>query len=125
MSDIKRYEITWNAHKDAPILTIEIDTAICTIKTLESINNFFFYGDYRVIDANGNLIAAALKVLAAVYFTDEICLKGDWSTKGIIAWYEYENKDGLPPMDGSAGIKILGCNVPGVNCDDMKVKEVS
>ncbi|HAF2130141.1 TPA: hypothetical protein G9F27_004412 [Salmonella enterica] len=41
MKEIKRYEITWNAHEDAPVLTVEIDHSICTDKLLHQINNFF------------------------------------------------------------------------------------
>ncbi|EGX0283414.1 DUF2528 family protein [Salmonella enterica] len=76
MSDVKRYEIIWDAHEDAPVLTVEIDHSICTDKLLHQINNFFINAEDRY-------------------------------------------------LDGSEGIKILACDVPGVNYDDMEVEEVS
>lgn len=125
MSDVKRYEITWNAHDDMPVLTVEIDPAVCTIETLENINNFFINAQDRLDEADGDVIATFLKMLAATCFTEQTGPTGDWNTQGLIALFEDGNMEGWPPMDGSEGIKILGCDVPGVCYDDMIVEEVS
>ncbi|EJG5923812.1 DUF2528 family protein [Salmonella enterica] len=125
MSDVKRYEITWNAHDDMPVLTVEIDPAVCKIETLENINNFFINAQERLNEADGDVITTVLKMLAAACFTEQTGPTGDWNAQGLIALFEDGNMEGWPPMDGSEGIKILGCDSPGVRYDDMIVEEVS
>lgn len=124
MSDIKRYEITWNAHEDAPVLTVEIDHSICTDASLHQINNFFINAEDRYLDSDCDITATVLKMLAATCFTEQTGPTGDWNTQGLIALFEDGNMEGWPPMDGSEGIKILGCDSPGVCYDDMEVEEV-
>ncbi|EKZ9425950.1 DUF2528 family protein [Salmonella enterica] len=125
MSDVKRYEIIWNAHDEMPVLTVEIDPAVCTIETLENINNFFINAQARLDEADGDVIATVLKMLAAACFTEQTGPTGDWNTRGLIDLFKDGNMEGWPPMDGSEGIKILGCDSPGVRYDDMIVEEVS
>ncbi|EKQ0889046.1 DUF2528 family protein [Salmonella enterica] len=125
MSDIKRYEITWNAHEDAPVLTVEIDHSKCTDELLHQINNFFINAEDRYLDSDCDITATVLKMLAATCFTEQTGPTGDWNTQGLIALFEDGNMEGWPPMDGSEGIKILGCDSPGVCYDDMEVEEVS
>ncbi|EKH8529779.1 DUF2528 family protein [Salmonella enterica] len=124
MSDIKRYEITWNAHEDAPVLTVEIDHSICTDEYLHQINNFFINAEDRYLGSDGDITTTVLKMLAAVCFTEQTGPTGGWNTQGLIALFEGGNMEGWPPMDGSEGIKILGCDSPGVCYDDMEVEEV-
>ncbi|EEC2773281.1 DUF2528 family protein [Salmonella enterica] len=124
MSDIKRYEITWNAHEDAPVLTVEIDHSVCTDELLHQINGFFINAEDRYLDSDCDITATVLKMLAATCFTEQTGPTGDWNTQGLIALFEDGNMEGWPPMDGSEGIKILGCDSPGVCYDDMEVEEV-
>lgn len=125
MKQIKRYEIIWNAHEDCPVLTVEINPAICTIETLESINNFFINGTDRLEDSDGDIIVTVLKMLAATCFTEQTGPTGGWNAEGLISLFDNGNMEGWPPVDGSCGIKILACDVPGVNYDDMTVEEIS
>ncbi|EJI5073113.1 DUF2528 family protein [Salmonella enterica] len=125
MSDVKRYEITWTAHGDAPVFTVEIDHSICTDKSLHQINNFFINAEDRYLDNDCNITVTVLKMLAAMCFTEQTGPTGDWNTQGLIALFEDGNMEGWPPMDGSEGIKILGCDSTGVCYDDMEVEEVS
>ncbi|EEN5589304.1 DUF2528 family protein [Salmonella enterica] len=125
MSDVKRYEITWNAHEGAPVLTVEIDHAICTDASLHQINNLFINAAERRVNCGFDITVTVLKMLAAACFTEQIGPIGDWNTQGLIAQFEGGNMEGWPPMDGSEGIKILGCDSPGVCYDDMEVEEVS
>ncbi|EAM6083122.1 DUF2528 family protein [Salmonella enterica subsp. enterica] len=125
MSDVKRYEITWNAHEDTPVLTVEIDHSICTDKLLHQINNFFINAEDRYLNCDYDITATVLKMLAAVCFSEQAGPTGDWNTYGLICQFEDGNYEGWPPMDGSEGIKILGCDSPGVRYDDMEVEEVS
>ncbi|EAP7663001.1 DUF2528 family protein [Salmonella enterica] len=125
MSDVKRYEITWNAHEDTPVLTVEIDHSICTDKLLHQINNFFINAEDRYLNCDCDITATVLKMLAAICFSEQAGPTGDWNTYGLICQFEDGNYEGWPPMDGSEGIKILGCDSPGVRYDDMEVEEVS
>ncbi|EAP1704750.1 DUF2528 family protein [Salmonella enterica] len=124
MSDIKRYEITWCAHEDAPVLTVEIDHSICTDGSLHQINNFFVSAEDRYLSSDCDITATVLKMLAVSCFTEQTGPTGGWGAQGLINLFKSEF-EGWPPMDGSEGIKILACDVPGVNYDDMEVDEVS
>ncbi|EHF4788497.1 DUF2528 family protein [Salmonella enterica] len=123
MSDVKRYEITWCAHEDAPVLTVEIDHSICTDGSLHQINNFFVSAEDRYLSSDCDITATVLKMLAVSCFTEQ-SYQG-WNTEGLIDLFKDGNVEGWPPMDGREGIKILACDVPGVNYDDMEVDEVS
>ncbi|EBF2169437.1 DUF2528 family protein [Salmonella enterica] len=123
MSETRRYEITWNAHEDAPVLTVEIDHSICTDASLHQINNFFINAEDRYLDSDCDITATALKMLAVFCFTEQT-YQG-WNAEGLIDLFKDGNVEGWPPMDGSEGIKILACDVPDVYCDDMEVEEVS
>ncbi|EMW9316468.1 DUF2528 family protein [Salmonella enterica] len=129
MSDIKRYEITWNAHEDAPVLSVEIDHSICTDASLHQINNFFINAEERYLDSDSDITATVLKMLAVFCFTEQTGPTGRWEAKelmaGLMVMFETGAIEGWPPMDGSEGIKILGCDSPGVYYDDMEVEEVS
>lgn len=125
MSDVKRYEITWNAHEDTPVLTVEIDHSICTDESLHQINNFFTNAEDRYLDSDCDITATVLKMLAAICFSEQTGPTGDWNTYGLICQFKDGNYEGWPPMDGSEGIKILGCDSPSVCYDDMEVEEVS
>ncbi|ECG8630031.1 DUF2528 family protein [Salmonella enterica subsp. salamae] len=125
MSDVKRYEITWNAHEDTPVLTVEIDHSICTDKLLHQINNFFINAEDRYLDSDCDVTATVLKMLAVSCFTEQTGPTGGWNAEGLITMFDKGNMEGWPPMDGSEGIKILACDVPGVHYDDMEVEEVS
>lgn len=107
------------------MLTVEINPAICTIETLESINNFFINATDRLEDSDGDIIVTVLKMLAATCFTEQTGPSGGWNAEGLISLFDNGNMEGWPPMDGSYGIRILACDVPGVNYDDMTVEEVS
>ncbi|MDJ6853145.1 DUF2528 family protein [Salmonella enterica] len=137
MSDVKRYEITWNAYKGslmkarkgAAVLTVEIDHSICTNDTLEIINNGLgAYGE-TLIDSNGNITIAALKTLAVACFCEYLECFNSHDIQDLIdqLWKRTtsgEFKD-WPLMDGSEGIKILDCSIPSIWFDDMEVEEVS
>ncbi|MGG5965272.1 DUF2528 family protein [Salmonella enterica] len=125
MSDVKRYEITWNAHEDAPVLTVEIDHAICTDESLHQINNFFINAEDRYLASDCDITATVLKMLAVSCFTEQAGPTGGWNAEGLITMFDKGNMEGWPPMDGSEGIKILGCDSPGACYDDMEVEEVS
>ncbi|EGY1537514.1 DUF2528 family protein [Salmonella enterica] len=123
MKEIKRYEITWNAHEDMPVLTVEIDHSICTEKLLHQINNFFINAEERLLENDSDITATVLNMLAVFCLTEQIY--HGWNVEGLIDLFKDGNVEGWPPMDGSEGIKILACDVPGVNYDDMEVEEVS
>lgn len=125
MSDTKRYEITWNAHEDAPVLTVEIDHSICTDESLHQINNFFINAEDRYVNSDCDITATVLKMLAVICFSEQAGPTGDWNTYGLICQFKDGGYEGWPPMDGSEGIKILGCDSPGLCHDDMEVEEVS
>lgn len=125
MTEIKRYEITWIAHEDAPVLTVEINHSLCTDKLLHQINNFFINAEKRLEDSDGDITATVLKMLAVSCFVEQTGPTGGWNAEGLISIFDNGNMEGWPPMDGSAGIKILACDTPGVNYDDMEVEEVS
>ncbi|EAA3660664.1 DUF2528 family protein [Salmonella enterica] len=124
MSETRRYEITWNAHEDAPVLTVEIDHSICTDALLHQINNFFINAEDRYLESDCDITATVLKMLAATCFTEQTGPTGGWNAQGLIALFEGSDMEGWPPMNGSEGIRILACDVPGVNYDDMVVEEV-
>ncbi|CAI1063189.1 DUF2528 family protein [Serratia marcescens] len=119
MTAIKQYEITWNAHEDAPVLTVEIDHDICTYEHLHQINNFFIGHKHRLSDNDGDITVTVLKMLAAECFVQQV--SEGWNAYGLICQFKDGNNEGWPPMDGSNGIKIISCDVPGVNWDDMEV----
>lgn len=48
MNIITRYDITWEAHEDGPVLTVEINPAVCTLDTLFGINDAFDHADERL-----------------------------------------------------------------------------
>lgn len=120
MTDVKHYEITWDAHEDCPVLTVEIDHDICTDAILCNINAFFINAADRLRDSDGDITSTVLKMLAATCFTEQT----GWNAEGLISLFDNGNMEGWPPVDGSCGIKILACDVPGVNYNDMTVEEV-
>ncbi|EFO5840298.1 DUF2528 family protein [Salmonella enterica] len=124
MSETRRYEITWNAHEDAPVLTVEIDHSICTDASLHQINNFFINAEDRYLESDCDITVTVLKMLAATCFTEQTGPTGGWNAQGLITLFEGGDMEGWPPMNGSEGIRILACDVPGVNYDDMVVEEV-
>ncbi|ECG5643204.1 DUF2528 family protein [Salmonella enterica subsp. enterica serovar Poona] len=137
MSDIKRYEITWNAYKGtlikarkgAAVLTVEINHSICTDEILHTINNSFDGVEERLIDSNRNITIAALKLLASACFLEHFLSAGFLNTQELINQLRgcatSSNYKCWPPMDGSKGIKILDCSIPWVWEEDMDVEEVS
>ncbi|WP_428959425.1 DUF2528 family protein [Salmonella enterica] len=137
MSDVKRYEITWNAykgilikaHKGAAVLTVEIDHSICTDEILHTINNSFDGAEERLINSNRNITIAALKLLARACFLEHFSSIGFLDARELINQLRecatFSNYECWPPMDGSKGIKILDCSIPWVWEEDMEVEEVS
>lgn len=125
MSTIKRYKITWIAHVDNPTLTVEIDPAICTDKLLHEINNFFINAEDRYLDSDCDITATVLKMLTAQCFYQQSGPNGNWNAHGLIEQFENGNIEGWPPMDGSAGIKIIDCDMLYINDEDMDIEEVS
>ncbi|HAT1685139.1 TPA: DUF2528 family protein, partial [Klebsiella oxytoca] len=91
MSNVKRYEITWHAHEDAPVLTVEIDHAICTDKLLHQINHFFINAEDRLLNNDGDITITVLKMLAVTCFTEQTGPTGGWNAKGLIAMFENGN----------------------------------
>ncbi|HIB1401489.1 TPA: hypothetical protein ACWV4V_003176 [Salmonella enterica subsp. enterica serovar Muenchen] len=125
MSDVKRYEITWSARKDAPVLTVEIDPAVCTIGTLEDINKHFFEEGELITDTYDDFIATALKVIAITYFTEKTQPMRSWGSKKITLSYDEEGNSYLPSMDGRSGIRILCFTGDDFDLDDLKVKKIA
>ncbi|HEA0272882.1 TPA: DUF2528 family protein [Salmonella enterica] len=125
MSDVKCYEITWNARKDVPVLTVEIDPAVCTIGMLEDINKHFFKEDELITNTYDDFIATALKVIAITYFTEKTQPTRGWDSKKITFGYNEEGNSYLPSMDGCSGIRILCFTGGDFDLDDLKVKKIS
>lgn len=124
MSSVKNYKIIWLAHEDQPELHVEIDHAICTDDFLHGMNGFFCGEKERLSDSNGDVTAAVLKLLATTCFSEQAGPGGGWNTKGIISLFNDGEFEGYPPMDGSKGIKILRCDVPGIYYGDCEVTEL-
>ncbi|WP_369436604.1 DUF2528 family protein [Serratia marcescens] len=120
MNTIKRYDITWNAHEDSPVLIVEIDHSVCTNEHLHQINNFFCEHEYRLTANDGDIVVTVLKMLAVECFAMQVT--EGWNAYGLICQFKDGNNEGWPPMDGSQGIKIISCDVPEVNWDDMDVE---
>ncbi|HIB1590265.1 TPA: DUF2528 family protein [Salmonella enterica subsp. enterica serovar Muenchen] len=125
MSDLMCYEITWNARKDAPTLTVEIDPAVCTIGTLKDINSHFFEEDELITCTFDDFIANALRMIAITYFTEKTSPMRDWSSKKITFGYNEESNYNLPSMDGRVGIRILCFGGGDFDLDDLKVKKIA
>lgn len=125
MSTIKRYQVTWTAHQCDPVLIVEIDHAVCTNELLHEMNNFFAGAKYRLDQSHGNITTAILKQLATECFNQQSDLSCSWSTQGLINQFANGNIEGFPPMDGSAGIKIIDCDTLYINDEDMRVEEIS
>ncbi|ENY4566708.1 DUF2528 family protein [Salmonella enterica] len=125
MSDLMCYEIIWNARKDAPTLTVEIDPAVCTIGTLKDINSHFFEEDELITCTFDDFIANALRMIAITYFTEKTSPMRSWGSKKITFGYNEESNYELPSMDGRAGIRIQCFNGGDFDLDDLKVKKIA
>ncbi|ECC6795097.1 DUF2528 family protein, partial [Salmonella enterica] len=84
----------------------------------------FINAEDRYLESDCDITATVLKMLAATCFTEQTGPTGGWNAQGLITLFEGGDMEGWPPMNGSEGIRILACDVPGVNYDDMVVEEV-
>ncbi|OKP27645.1 DUF2528 family protein [Serratia fonticola] len=114
--DIKRYVISWFCTLD---LIVEIDHDILTEEKLHQINNFWIDAKGRLIDADGNVLHAVLKMLGRRCF---LLCAADWFDGSELA--TKFNEEGWPPMDGSHGIRIIDCDELEFEESDITVSEI-
>jgi len=122
MNTIKWYDIMWEAHEDSPVLTVEIDPAVCTLDTLFGINEAFDHADERLAENEGDLLLTVLKMLGAHCFRQ--AMNDDWLQAGLYDQFRHGHVEGWPPLDGSCGITIINCDAPSIHYSEMHVSEV-
>lgn len=116
MSNIQRYCVDWNGEG---YLDVEVDHDLLTENSLYEINNFWIDADARLDDQEGNLLFAVLALLAERCFL--LSYRGCWSASMLIDAFNQE--EGWPPMDGSYGIKIIGCDEPEFHLSEMRIRK--
>ncbi|NCG55251.1 DUF2528 family protein [Serratia fonticola] len=115
--DIKRYVIGWFCTLD---LIVEIDHDIVTEKELHEINNFWSDSQDRLMDADGNVLHAVLKMLGQRCWP---LLIANWTMSGSSLSKAFD-EEGWPPMDGSCGFRIIDCDELEFDESDITVSEI-
>lgn len=120
MSNIKKYEIECGVYG---WIDIEIDHDIVTEEELKSINQFWG-GAERRVENNGSVLNAVLKLLAATAL--QISVAYEYNTYGVVKQFDWNDGGGVegwPPMDGSAGFKIVYAETNLFDHDDMYIRK--
>ncbi|MBE5226733.1 DUF2528 family protein [Pectobacterium sp. A535-S3-A17] len=118
MADVKRYGINWFNTLD---LIVEIDHDMVTTEQLTKINQLSDDADYRLIDAEGNVLFAVLKLLGQRCW--QLMIGYEYSADGLISHFN-DNDDGWPLMDGSSGFRIIECDYLEFEACDISVSDV-
>lgn len=115
MANIQRYCVNW---KDSGRLIVEVDHDVLTENELHQINEFWVSADERLEECDNDILHVVLGLLAEVCFRH--CFDGRFSASMLIDAFE-SGVEGWPRMDGSAGIKIIGCDEPDFFISDMVI----
>lgn len=115
---IKRYRSTY---ADDCEMLVDIDHDIMTDEMLHEINNFWNGADHRLENEDGNVVNAILKMLhrRALYLDVEY----RYSLDGLISLFD--TQEGWPPMNGTAGIKIIALDSLEIDDDRIEIEEVT
>ncbi|EAP9507714.1 hypothetical protein DY703_14620 [Salmonella enterica] len=121
MSDVKRYKVIWNAHKDKPALTVDINHELCSRNDLFHLASLYGDATDLVEMMGGDVTTAALKVLGGACLFEQIGM-----TLDVDDLAEFLNMyPNIPRINSGHGITIIDCNTPHISYDDMEVEEVS
>ncbi|ELF4897836.1 hypothetical protein SMZ59_005265 [Salmonella enterica] len=121
MSDVKRYKVIWNAHKDKPALIVDINHELCSRNDLFHLASLYGDATDLVEMMGGDVTTAALKVLGEACLFEKIGM-----TLDVDDLAECLNMHpNIPRINSGHGITIIDCNTPHISYDDMEVEEVS
>lgn len=124
MSNIKQYEISeWSDNK--AVFVVDHDKA--TDDFFHLINNFFSDAESRLVDEDGNVVIAVLKMIANECFVTQVA--SPMNNYGIMAHFGTDNNgrsvEGFPPLDGSLGVLLTSVDCPEFTIDkEVKVVQL-
>lgn len=127
MANIKQYKIDYNGEEAE--ICVEIDHDKVTEEMLHEINNFWSQAEYRLAEADGNILQAVLVQLGQVILWKQ--LESDLNISGLINAFDWDNRfsydsalEGWPKMDGSTGFKLIRILAYEFSQYDFNVAEI-
>lgn len=115
----KHYTVSYDWNFD---MVVEIDHAVCTDALLHEINNFWSDAEWRLSQADDNILHAVLKLMAQMAFRLNI---SDWrDTVGLLK-KSATCPEGWPVLDGSAGITLVSIDDFEFDADEISIKEAA
>lgn len=110
----KRYTLSYGWTHD---IVVEIDDEKCTDALLHEINNFWSDAEWRLSEADNNVLHAVLKMLALAVFRATIT---EWNA---LDEFKVKGVEGWPLLDGSAGITLISADDFEFDEDEITIKE--
>lgn len=101
-------------------MVVEIDHEVCKDELLHEINDFWSDAEYRLSDADGNILHAVLKLMAQMAFRLSI---SDWRDTVSLLKESETCPEGWPVLDGSAGITLVSIDGFEFETDEFTIKE--
>ena len=112
---MKRYVLTYDLMGNEVVL--DIDQNVCTDELLHEINSFWSGADYRLNQADDNVLHAVLKMLCTRLLVDsirELNAVHTWRTGAPEGW---------PNLDGSMGITLISLDDWEFDEEEVTIKE--
>ena len=112
---MKRYVLTYDFMGNEVV--VDIDHSICTDELLHQINNFWSEADYRLSQADDNVLHAVLKMLCCRVLRSSVA---DWNAMDE---FKVKGVEGWPLLDGSAGITLVNVDDWEFDEEEVSIKE--
>jgi hypothetical protein len=113
----KRYTVTYDWNFE---MVVEIDHEVCKDELLHEINNFWSDSDFRLSQADGNILHAVLKLMAQMAFRLNV---SDWRDTASLLKAPDTCPEGWPVLDGSAGITLISIDDFEFDADEFTIKD--
>jgi len=113
----KRYTVSYDWNFD---MVVEIDHDVCKDELLHEINNFWSDAEWRLSQADGNILHAVLKLMARMAFRLNV---SDWRDTASLLRAEETTPEGWPVLDGSSGITLVSIDDFEFDADELSIKE--
>jgi len=115
----KRYTVSYDWIFD---MVVEIDHDVCKDDLLHEINNFWSDAEWRLIQADGNILHVVLKLMAQMAFRLNV---SDWRDTASLLREQETCPEGWPVLDGSAGITLVSIDDFEFDVDELTIKEAA
>ena len=113
---IRRYVLEWDWKWE---VVVDVDREIATDELLHSINSFWIDDDWRLDQADGDVLKAVLTMLCTKVLRMSV---EHLDVKSVFQKPNGET-EGWPPLDGSYGITLVRYDELDLDRDDVRIKE--